>query len=42
MNKKIFKYIAIGCMALSFGACNETEGDLLEPKVYFENKEYFS
>lgn len=27
-------------MALSFGACNETEGDLLEPKVYFENKEY--
>lgn len=40
MNKKIFKYIAIGCMALSFGACNETEGDLLEPRVYFENKEY--
>lgn len=27
------------CMAFLCGACNDSEGDLLEPKVYFESKE---
>lgn len=40
MNKHIFKH-AIWCViAASFAACNDSESDLLEPKVYFENKEY--
>ncbi len=39
MNKHILSFGLIGCMALLSGACNESEGDLLESKVYFENKE---
>lgn len=39
MNKHIFNYLALGVMALLMGACNSTEGDLLEPKVYFESRE---
>lgn len=39
MNKHIFSYLALGVTALLAGACNESESDLLEPKVYFENKE---
>ncbi|MBF0846750.1 hypothetical protein IR145_04620, partial [Streptococcus danieliae] len=27
-------------MALLMSACNNSESDLLEPKLYFENREY--
>ena len=37
--KHIFKYLMLGAGALLTHACNnESESDLLEPKVYFENK----
>lgn len=37
--KHIFKYLMLGAVALLTHACNnESESDLLEPKVYFENK----
>ncbi|WP_300548407.1 DUF1735 and LamG domain-containing protein [uncultured Bacteroides sp.] len=39
MNRHIFRFLAIGVTALLSGACNDSESDLLEPKVYFENKE---
>ena len=39
MNKHIFKYLVLGGMALLAGACNDSESDLLEPKVYFESRE---
>ena len=41
MNKHIFYYLmVVGSMALLLGACNDSMNDLLEPKVYFESKEY--
>lgn len=40
MNKHIFNYLVLGGTALLIGACNNSESNLLEPKVYFENKEY--
>ncbi len=40
MNKYIFKSLALGITSLLLGACNDSVEDLLEPKVYFENKEY--
>lgn len=40
MNKHIFNYLVLGGTALLMGACNNSESDLLEPKVYFENREY--
>lgn len=37
--KHIFKYLMLGAVALLTHACNnESESELLEPKVYFENK----
>ena len=39
MKKNIFKTLAFGMTALLFVSCNERMGDLLEPKLYFENKE---
>jgi len=39
MDKHIFNYLALGVTALLIGACNDSESDLLEPKVYFESKE---
>ncbi len=37
--KHIFKFLILGAVALLTHACNnESESDLLEPKVYFENK----
>ncbi len=39
MNRHIFNYWVLGVAALLMGACNDSEGDLLEPKVYFENRE---
>lgn len=39
--KHIYNYLVLGVTALLLNACNnESESDLLEPKVYFENKEY--
>ena len=40
MNKHIFYYLMVGSMALLLGACNDSMNDLLEPKIYFESKEY--
>lgn len=40
MNKHIFNYLILGGMALLIGACNDSVSDLLEPKVYFESREY--
>lgn len=40
MNKQIFNYLIVGGIALLLGACNDSESKLLEPKVYFESKEY--
>lgn len=40
MDKHIFSYLALGVTALLMSACNDSESDLLEPKVYFESKEY--
>ena len=39
MNKHILKYAAVCLAALSLAACNDSESDLLEPKVYFDSKE---
>lgn len=39
MNKHIFSYLALGATALLMNACNDSESDLLEPKVYFESRE---
>ena len=39
MNKHILKYVAVCLATLSFTACNDSESDLLEPKVYFDSKE---
>lgn len=39
MNRHIFNFLAAGVVPLLMVACNDSEGDLLEPKVYFENKE---
>lgn len=39
MNKHIFNYYwALGGIALLTGACNSSESELLEPKVYFESQ----
>lgn len=39
--KHIFNYLALGVTALLLNACNnESESDLLEPKVYFDTNEY--
>lgn len=40
MNKHIFNYLVLGGTALLMSACNNSESNLLEPKVYFENREY--
>lgn len=40
MNKHIFNYLVLGGVALLMVACNDSESKLLEPKVYFESKEY--
>lgn len=40
MNKHIFRYLILWGMILLMGACNDSEKDLLKPKVYFEKKEY--
>ena len=40
MNKHRFNYLVLGGMALLMSACNNSESDLLEPKLYFENREY--
>lgn len=40
MNKHRFNYLVLGGMAVLIGACNNSESDLLEPKLYFENREY--
>ncbi|MFV0585722.1 DUF1735 and LamG domain-containing protein [Bacteroides reticulotermitis] len=39
MNKHIFSYLVLGGAALLVGACNDSESDLLKPKVYFESRE---
>lgn len=40
MNKHRFNYWVLGGMALLMSACNNSESDLLEPKLYFESKEF--
>ncbi|MFV0323818.1 MAG: DUF1735 and LamG domain-containing protein [Bacteroides xylanisolvens] len=40
MNKHILKYLAFYAVAILLNSCNDSESELLEPKVYFENKEY--
>ena len=40
MKIHLFNYLIAGGMALLMGACNDSESDLLEPNVYFENKEF--
>lgn len=40
MNKYLLKYVAFCAMAMLLNGCNDSESKLLEPKVYFENKEY--
>ena len=37
--KHTIKYMAFGFMALLAAACNDSESDLLEPKLFFENQE---
>ena len=39
MKKHIFRYMAAALTLALFAACNDSESDLLKPKVYFENKE---
>ena len=39
MNKNIFRILAFGMTAMFFTACNDSESDLLEPKLYFEERE---
>ena len=40
MKKHILSYVALGLAVFLPTACNDSESDLLKPKVYFENKEY--
>lgn len=40
MNKHLLKYLAFYIIAILFNSCGDSENKLLEPKVYFENKEY--
>lgn len=40
MNKHLLKYLAFCGIAMLLNSCNDGEDELLEPKVYFENKEY--
>uniref|UniRef100_A0AB33JR00 DUF1735 and LamG domain-containing protein n=1 Tax=Prevotella sp. GTC17262 TaxID=3236797 RepID=A0AB33JR00_9BACT len=40
MKKQIFKYMAAALTLALVAACNDSESDLLKPKVYFENKEH--
>ena len=40
MNKNLLKYIAFYTIAILLGSCQNGEEKLLEPKVYFENKEF--
>lgn len=42
MKTNILKYITFGLLGLTAMACNDTQGDLLEPKVYFGSKEFRS
>ena len=37
--KHTIKYMAFGFMALLAAACNDSESDLLEPQLFFENQE---
>ncbi len=37
---KILKYMAFAAASMSLYACNDSQGDLLEAKVYFESSEY--
>lgn len=37
---RILKYLAFAAASVSLFACNDTQGDLLESKVYFESDEY--
>lgn len=37
---KILKYMAFAAASMSLYACNDSQGDLLEAKVYFESNEY--
>lgn len=39
MNTHLLKYLAFSVIAILFSSCNEGESELLESKVYFENKE---
>lgn len=36
MNKHRFNYLVLGGMALLMSACNNSESDLLEPKLYLK------
>lgn len=40
MNKQLLKLFALCVIVILLISCNESESQLLEPKVYFENKEY--
>lgn len=40
MKRNILRYMAAGIVALLLAACNDSESDLLKPKVYFDSKEY--
>ena len=40
MNKYLLKYMVFCFIAMLSGSCNDSESDLLEPKVYFEEREY--
>lgn len=37
---RILKYLAFAAASVSLYSCNDTQGDLLESKVYFESDEY--
>lgn len=39
MNKYLLKYLSFGLIIMLLHGCNDSENKLLEPKVYFENKE---
>lgn len=40
MNKHIISSLVLVLAALMLGACNDSESDLLKPKVYFDSKEH--
>lgn len=40
MNKQLLIHFMFCTIAILFVSCNDSESQLLEPKVYFENKEY--